>query len=92
VLAEAIQRNWPYPDEVQCRIHFSSLGEQAVAYGAAGMVLHHLFAGTYLSAGFERVLAELADFSAPGAARSLLSVESPFVEGERREAAKEVFS
>jgi predicted NBD/HSP70 family sugar kinase len=44
VLAEEIQRNWPYPDEVQCRIHFSSLGEKAVAYGAAGMVLHRLFA------------------------------------------------
>ncbi len=89
VLAEAIQRNWAYPDEVQCRIRFSSLGEQAVAYGAAGMVLHHLFAGTHLGAGFERVL---ADLSAPGEPRSLLSVDTPFVEGERREAAKEVFS
>ncbi len=91
VLAEAIRRNWPYPDEVQCRIHFSSLGEKAVAYGAAGMVLDHLFAGTHLSAGFARVLADLS--TAPGeAARAFLSVDSPFVEGDRREAAKEVFS
>lgn len=44
VLNEEIQRNWPYPDDAKCRIRFSSLGEQAVAYGAAGMVLHHLFA------------------------------------------------
>jgi predicted NBD/HSP70 family sugar kinase len=91
VLAEEIQRNWPYPDEAQCRIHFSSLGEKAVAYGAAGMVLHHLFAGTHPSIGFERVLADLWT-APPGAARSLLSVESPFVEGEKSEAAKEAFS
>jgi predicted NBD/HSP70 family sugar kinase len=43
VLGEAIQRNWPYPDGVSCKIQFSSLGEKAVAYGAAGMVLHRLF-------------------------------------------------
>jgi hypothetical protein len=76
---------------VQCRIHFSSLGEKAVAFGAAGMVLDHLFAGTHLSAGFERVLADLS--ATPGeAARALLSVDSPFVEGVRSETAKEVFS
>jgi predicted NBD/HSP70 family sugar kinase len=86
VLAEQIQRNWAYPDEVQCRIHFSSLGEKAVAYGAAGMVLHHLFAGPYLSSGFERVLADLSAAPA-GAVRTLLSVDSPFVEGERNETA-----
>lgn len=43
VLNEAMQSNWPYPDSVQCVIRFSSLGDRAVAYGAAGMVLHHLF-------------------------------------------------
>jgi len=43
VLKEAIQSNWPYPDSVPCAIRFSSLGDRAVAYGAAGMVLHHLF-------------------------------------------------
>jgi len=55
VLAEEIQRNWPYPDEVHCRIHFSSLGEKAVAYGAAGMVLHRLFTDLGLSDRVERV-------------------------------------
>ena len=45
-LGEAVQRNWPYPDGVSCRIRFSSLGEKAVAYGAAGMVLHRLFSET----------------------------------------------
>jgi predicted NBD/HSP70 family sugar kinase len=55
VLAEAIQRNWPYPDEVHCRIHFSSLGEKAVAYGAAGMVLHRLFTDLGISDRVERV-------------------------------------
>lgn len=80
VLAEEIQRNWPYPDEVQCRIRFSSLGEKAVAYGAAGMVLHHLFAGSHLTPGFQRVLAEL------GALADLAVADSPFVEGEENEA------
>jgi predicted NBD/HSP70 family sugar kinase len=42
-LQEQLQRNWAYPDAVACRIRFSSLGEKAVAYGAAGMVLHRLF-------------------------------------------------
>jgi predicted NBD/HSP70 family sugar kinase len=46
VLTEAIQSNWPYPDNAQCVIRFSSLGDRAVAYGAAGMVLHHLFTNT----------------------------------------------
>jgi predicted NBD/HSP70 family sugar kinase len=55
VLAEEIQRNWPYPDEVHCRIQFSSLGEKAVAYGAAGMVLHRLFTDLGISDRVERV-------------------------------------
>ncbi len=46
-LGEAIQKNWPYPGGVNCRIQFSSLGEKAVAYGAAGMVLHRLFSETH---------------------------------------------
>ncbi len=89
VLAEEIQRNWPYPDEVHCRIHFSSLGEKAVAYGAAGMVLHRLFAGTHSSSGFERALTELA---APET-QEFSSVDSPFVEGEKDVSVrKEAFS
>jgi hypothetical protein len=54
VLAEEIQRNWPYPDEVHCRIQFSSLGDKAVAYGAAGMVLHRLFTDLGISERVER--------------------------------------
>jgi predicted NBD/HSP70 family sugar kinase len=89
VLAEEIQRNWPYPDEVHCRIHFSSLGEKAVAYGAAGMVLHRLFGGAHVSAGFERVLSDLA---APED-QDLALVDSPFVEGEKKVSVrKEAFS
>jgi hypothetical protein len=82
VLAEEIQRNWPYPDEVQCRIHFSSLGEKAVAFGAAGMVLHHLFAGTNLTDGIGRMLATL--LAGPTtAAGAIKSEENPFVGGEK---------
>ena len=95
VLAEEIQRNWPYPDEVHCRIHFSSLGEKAVAYGAAGMVLHRLFAGTYLTTSFEQVLSDLSALPSAGtegggptgAIPDLISVDSPFVEGEKNETA-----
>jgi predicted NBD/HSP70 family sugar kinase len=55
VLQDEIQRNWPYPDEVQCKIRFSSHGDKAVAYGAAGMVLHRLFADIGISESIERV-------------------------------------
>ena len=48
-LFEAIQQNWPYPDEVKCTIQFSSLGDRAVAYGAAGMVLHRIFTDAEVS-------------------------------------------
>ncbi len=43
VLSEEVEKNWPYPDEVGCKIRFSSLGDKSVAYGAAGRVLHRLF-------------------------------------------------
>jgi hypothetical protein len=88
VLAEEIQRNWPYPDEAHCRIHFSSLGEKAVAYGAAGMVLHRLFAGTNLTASFERVLSDLSALPSAGTeAGGPTAEDSPFVEGENNETA-----
>ncbi len=54
VLSEEIEKNWPYPDEVRCKILFSSLGDKAVAYGAAGMVLHRLFADIGISESVER--------------------------------------
>ncbi|MFP4643092.1 MAG: ROK family transcriptional regulator [Spirochaetales bacterium] len=44
VCREAIRENWSYSTPVDCDIRISSLGERAVAYGAAGMFLEHLFA------------------------------------------------
>ncbi len=45
-LTEAIQHhirvNWAYPNPVKCQVAVSRLGEQAAAYGAAGMFLEHL--------------------------------------------------
>ncbi|MBI9104220.1 MAG: ROK family transcriptional regulator [Spirochaetales bacterium] len=45
IFEEEIRLNWPYPYpyEVDKNIWLSSFGDQAVAYGAAGMVLHKLF-------------------------------------------------
>ncbi len=45
IFEEEIKRNWPYPYpyEVKKNIWLSSFGDQAVAYGAAGMVLNKLF-------------------------------------------------
>lgn len=43
-LYDAVQANWPYPDEVPVAISYSSFRQQAAAYGAAGMVLERLFA------------------------------------------------
>ncbi|MEX2444925.1 MAG: ROK family transcriptional regulator [Alkalispirochaeta sp.] len=41
-IREHTQQNWAYPTMVDCQIGVSRLGEQAVAYGAAGMFLEHL--------------------------------------------------
>ncbi|MDC7220458.1 MAG: ROK family transcriptional regulator [Spirochaetales bacterium] len=43
LLGEEIQRNWPYPNSVECEVRFSSQREKSVAYGAAGMMLDRLF-------------------------------------------------
>ncbi|MFO7730577.1 MAG: ROK family transcriptional regulator [Spirochaetia bacterium] len=45
ILEEEIKKNWPYPYayEVRKNIWLSAFGDQAVAYGAAGMVLNKLF-------------------------------------------------
>lgn len=59
VLAEEIQFNWPYPGDVRCAISFSSLGEKAVAYGAAGMMLHRLFADLDIAESLGRVVTVL---------------------------------
>jgi hypothetical protein len=54
---------------VHCTIRFSSLGEKAVAYGAAGMVLHRLFADLDIAESIGRVV--------PGLPAALAKVESP---------------
>ena len=69
VLVEEIQFNWPYPGGVNCAIRFSSLGEKAVAYGAAGMVLHRLFADLDIAESIGRVV--------PGLPAALAMVEPP---------------
>jgi predicted NBD/HSP70 family sugar kinase len=45
VLESEIKSNWPYPYPYQVKqnIWYSSFGDRAVAYGAAGMVLNTLF-------------------------------------------------
>jgi hypothetical protein len=56
-LAEEIRFNWPYPQrESRCEIRFSSLGEKAVAYGAAGVLLHRLFADMDVAESIGRVI------------------------------------
>ncbi len=37
-----IRVNWAYPEPVKCQVAVSRLGEQAAAYGAAGMFIEHL--------------------------------------------------
>ena len=43
ILQEEINRNWPYDTDVSCTVQASTFGENAVAYGAAGMLLDRLF-------------------------------------------------
>ncbi len=42
-LDSAIQQNWSYQNKVDCSIEFATLGDLAVAYGAAGMFLERFF-------------------------------------------------
>jgi predicted NBD/HSP70 family sugar kinase len=44
ILEKSIEANWIYPIKKRIEIHYSSLGAQAVAFGAAGMCLQSLFA------------------------------------------------
>jgi len=59
ILKSEIQSNWMYPGPVGCEVAFSSLGDRAVAYGAAGMVMDRMFADLETMSG-------LADLSSPG--------------------------
>ena len=43
ILREEIRRNWSYDNAVECAIEFATLGDKAVAYGAAGMFLERFF-------------------------------------------------
>ncbi|MBF9016474.1 MULTISPECIES: ROK family protein [unclassified Oceanispirochaeta] len=43
VLNEEIRKNWPYDDQVDCEVRFSTLGDKSVAYGAAGLVMNRIF-------------------------------------------------
>ena len=43
VLKDELKINWPFPFAAKREIMFSSLGDRAVAFGAAGMVLNRLF-------------------------------------------------
>jgi hypothetical protein len=42
-LQNAIQQNWSYQNRVDCSIEFATMGDLAVAYGAAGMFLERFF-------------------------------------------------
>ena len=44
VFTEEIRRNWTYPTPPRCEVSFATHGEQAVAYGGAGMLLARAFA------------------------------------------------
>ncbi len=44
IFTEEIRRNWTYPSPPMCEVSFATHGDQAVAYGAAGMLLARAFA------------------------------------------------
>jgi predicted NBD/HSP70 family sugar kinase len=73
ILAREIQRNWPYPDAVQCSVDFSSHGENACAYGAAAMVLQRLFGEPDVPGRLVRV----APLGATGLAQAHASMDGP---------------
>jgi len=44
ILEDEIQKNWMYPVSKPVSVQYSSLGAKAVAFGAAGMLIHRIFA------------------------------------------------
>lgn len=44
VFEQAIEYNWPYPNKPICSVKLCSLGNEAVAYGSAAMLMERLFA------------------------------------------------
>ena len=61
ILESEIQNNWAYTDKVNCEIKFSSLGDKAVAFGAAGMILDHIFGSSLIDSGISSY--ELGDLT-----------------------------
>ncbi len=51
IFAEEIQRRGTFPPSSACEVAFSSHGQHAVAYGAAGLILGHAFGTTAASSG-----------------------------------------
>jgi predicted NBD/HSP70 family sugar kinase len=49
ILNKEIKKNWMYPTSPTCDVSYSTLGEKAVSYGAAGMLLYKIFTSTHLS-------------------------------------------
>lgn len=49
MIHERILYQWPYDNSIECEIKLSSLGQWAVAYGAAGMFIDRFFALPSLS-------------------------------------------
>ena len=43
IVSDAIKKNWPYGNSVDCKISFLSQGKDAVSYGAASLVLNSIF-------------------------------------------------
>jgi len=53
IFAEEIRHNWMYPSDPACEATYSTLGEKAVSYGAAGMLLYRIFTSTHLPVDYE---------------------------------------
>ncbi len=48
ILDEEIAKNRMYPTAMRCEASYSSLGDRAVSYGAAGMLLYRIFTSSHL--------------------------------------------
>ena len=53
IFMEEIRHNWMYPTPPACEVTYSTLGEKAVSYGAAGMLLYRIFTSTHLPVDYE---------------------------------------
>ncbi len=58
-LAKEVRKGWTYPDQNHVDFEFSKLGKLAVAYGAAGMFLEHLFTPVETELSNRELLAKL---------------------------------